>query len=268
MNPVNSNSVRGTKRDTSIKNFLENAPSRFEIFHMQTIDIKTLDQSELIERIQRGGGGYQIKDHTVFEKTSDGFRLFRRSAVVRRKGERVYPNCIEHFSFLLSGQKLRHWGSYPTLGEMNEIFIKLNILWLKDIKKFIFQKIISSPHYLKAVLTGKIHSEESFWKEYAKKSFEIEHVDWKVFRDYIYRGYAGHNTPNVFDLRDFTKNPINSMKEYLGANSNTQPLERRSNRKQDSRSFLEPQETDRRTPPFNQKKDGTYHSIQGSDSCS
>lgn len=199
------------KTPRKLKDYETLVPSRV-IVDYDRLDGRPFTELSRAEKIQLVGSDITRK---VVLRTDGGSVYYGVYIVsVKRNGNRIFTHT-DGSTFIF----LKPRGGRIQNASSNDIrdFLKLmGIAWAKDIaERNEYAYPLSKVSVLKSILTGSIHSEETFWKFVSRRLYGVKDVNWKVFRDY-YIGLNHYNfrTP-IGDLRDFTADTENSMHRIL-----------------------------------------------------
>ena len=204
------------KQTTTLRKFIENFQAPEEIFDVVTKEWKP--RKTMMPPTDRE----TLKNHWKERISSDAFiscgkkddtvYLFLNHYVVRRVGNKYFytKNTIQTVVIKPNGVKV----SQEIASSVSLILSALGFKIAEDIynQSPVFHYKLMSPAVVRAIITGKIYSFETFYKFCASYFFKLKNCPWKLFRDFTEQGHL-----NLYDLRDFTPSVENSMRVYLSA---------------------------------------------------
>ena len=146
----------------------------------------------------------------VIELKCAGGKLFVNEVVrsFERAGNRIFPKrrCINLIYVTSSTVKVKGADSMALLDSILSLF---DITWTRDLKHGLKKYIIKSCIF-KAVITGRVYSEETLVKRIASQIYRIRNVEWRVLKDYLCQEIQ--HKFSLYDLNAFTRDLNTSLK--------------------------------------------------------
>ena len=164
-----------------------NLPNNFnELSYVDKVGLVGYDKSYAIISVKDDKLFFGIKTLTVNRCGKNVFTTSKWSDVITIEGNKVKSNC--------NPNNIRFFYSFIDFPLMNDLKNRSAVQLCK-------------PFMIKAVLCGKIYSQETFYKEWMSKSYHLKGFDWRLFKRYI-NSRTGFS---VLDLKLFTKDLRESM---------------------------------------------------------
>jgi len=164
-----------------------NLPNNFnELSYVDKVGLVGYDKSYAIISVKDDKLFFGIKTLTVDRYGKNIFTTSKWSDVITIEGNKVKSNCNpNHIRFFYS-------------------FIDFPLI--NDLKNRSAAQLCK-PFMIKAILCGKVYSQETFYKEWMSKSYHLKGFDWRLFKKYI----DSRTGFSVLDLKLFTKDLRESM---------------------------------------------------------
>lgn len=136
---------------------------------------------------------------------------------IQRTGSRIYPKRTTKNIIYIQGNNIKIKNTELFCELFSKITKLFDIRWTNDLKQYEIRFISRSSSLFKAILTGRIYSEETLIKKIASHIFRVKNVEWKELKKFL--NQQSQNPSNYFslcDIRDFTKNFNNSIRILNG----------------------------------------------------
>lgn len=205
------------KKQKTMKEFLASMPDYAKKETMTPVDVESLTaaQRQMMAR-QMGNMDNTVNKAYILKKHSDGkgFSFTFNSYNLTAVGDKTFVRKVNcGYIFCQDGRLKVKEVSYNMIVTF---LTMIGITWWKDSPDK--EEIIAQcykPSMLRAVMTGKVYSSESFYREWAKTSYHIKNVDWRAFRDFM-KSYRNISIP---DLVAFTTDINASLRNCHKHNS-------------------------------------------------
>lgn len=192
-------------RTTTLRKIIESKQSGREVIY-DTIVKDFNDMTDFEKKMSLRG---RSNDRVCIELACRGEKLFVNEITesIIRVGRRVFKKRTSRNLIFAEGNDLKIKNQFP-VPYTDFLLPMFGIEWTRDMKECL-KKYLLKPVILKAVITGRIYSEETLVKRIASQVYRIKGVDWKVLREYLSRRPCYFS---LYDLNEFTKDLNNTLR--------------------------------------------------------
>lgn len=196
------------ERTTTLRKFIGTGQVRTAVVS----DRIAKDFDELTDIQKRMALQRTINETVRIEMACRAGKLFVNEITERitRVGRKIFRKRTRRNLVFCEGNTLKIKCQFPET-YLDHILPLFGVEWARDMKDGL-KHFLMKPSILKAVITGRVYSEETFVKRIASQVYRVKGVEWKVLRDFLVKMPYSFS---LYDLNVFTKNLNHSLKAVL-----------------------------------------------------
>lgn len=197
-------------KTTTIRRIISNFnPVKIEIQKEIPEDWKTKPYTEIVHKLV----GRQNIFVKITRPTKEKLFVNIVSNCLTRIGARVFVKNQISCVLYMENNILKVKSSTDFIWYKKEILEAFGIRWAEELDSNL-SYYLAKPAILKAVLTGRVYNEETFFKKVMSTCFSIRDIEWREIKEFCKNCSCGYVRMKLADLQDFTKNFRNSIRVY------------------------------------------------------
>lgn len=196
------------KKGITLRQFVENCELQsFEVITDAFPSLSGLDWVQQYEIFKTPRTEYRralvvSKDKTYYCLEAHG---------LRRIGKKIFKQCLEPREYIYITPTTVSIGKHTTYTFIKSFLALLELDWFRDMPEQVLDVYFKKESTLRAILTKKVYSEETFYRFLAAKCFGMKDASWRTIKKYCELCYVRHRPVSIFDLVEFTKNVDESV---------------------------------------------------------
>lgn len=196
------------KKGITLRQFVENCKLQpFEVITDAFPSLSGLDWAQQYEIFKTPRTEYRRA--LVVSKDKIYYCLEARG--LRRIGKKIFKQCLEPREYVYITPTTVSIGKHTTYTFIKSFLALLELDWFRDMPEQVLEIYFKKESTLRAILTKKVYSEETFYRFLAAKCFGMKDASWRTIKKYCKLCYVHHRPVSIFDLVAFTKNVDESV---------------------------------------------------------
>ena len=196
------------KKGITLRQFVENCELQpFEVITDAFPDLSGLDWVQQYEAFQK----HHVQYRRALSVSKEKIYMCLEAHSLRRVGKKIFKQRIEPREYIYITPTTLSIGKNTTYRFIKDFLSLLGIDWFRDIPERILEAHFKKESVLRAVLTKKIYSEETFYRFLAARCYGMKDASWRTIKKYCNLCYVCRRPVSIFDLVEFTKNVDESV---------------------------------------------------------
>lgn len=138
-----------------------------------------------------------------------------------RIGNRIFKKRDENSQYIYITPTIVNIGKTTQSHFVFKFLSLLGIDWYRDIPKQIVSGFFMKKAILRAIITKKIYSEETFYRFIASRCYGLKEINWKSIKKYCEMCFVNHVFISILDMKSFTKDVEKSIEVITKTNNYT-----------------------------------------------